>query len=61
MAYKWVAVCDLCLGDGELRIAVGEYQTGSGHWQVCATHKKEVQMNFKVEDFENKGDLEYIG
>lgn len=39
-----IRYCDVCAGDGELRIATSEYNTPEGHWfDACNVHCKAAE------------------
>ena len=51
MVKEYVALCDLCLGDGEKVIAVATYWSDEGReWDCCARHLKDVkELGLKYE------------
>jgi len=52
--------CQLCLHDEErLRLAVGEYFSGTRWWDVCGKHLREVQgHDMDTRKFEHIGDVD---
>lgn len=54
--------CQLCFGEGSLRLARGRYWTPDGPlagWDVCEKHLKEVKGHgFDTEKFEYLGNVD---
>jgi len=54
----YLAICDICRADGEIRLAAIEYYgEAMRHYHACATHAKDVEKyGFEIiEEYEYKG------
>ena len=54
------AFCDLCFGEGRIRLAVAKYwNEDNDEWHTCAAHLKDVQrVGLDYEKFDTLGDTE---
>ncbi len=52
--------CDLCLGDGRIRLATAQYQNNEGQWwDACAKHLAQVrELGLYHEEFDNPGNID---
>lgn len=54
------AICDICLADGEIRLAAAQYTNDEGlRFHACATHLKAAKAaGCPVRQFDSPGDVD---
>ena len=52
--------CDLCLGEGRVRLAAAQYQNKEGDWwDACPEHLATVKvLQLHYEEFEERGNID---
>lgn len=52
--------CDLCAGDGEVKLAVARYWNDEGQeWHCCAKHLRQIEASgLRTERFSERGDID---
>lgn len=52
--------CDLCVGEGEPRLATARYWNDEGQeWHCCAKHLKQIKgFELEYEEFDEPGNME---